>query len=87
MTLWKLWDDPVIDEFASAHDKSRAQGLLRWNLPHGVVTIPKSVHKERIRENAEIFDFELTDVDMSRPDAFDRGERIGPDPARVVIRG
>jgi diketogulonate reductase-like aldo/keto reductase len=83
----KLWDDPVIDEIASKHGKSRAHVLLRWDLQHGVVTIPKSVHRERIKENSELFDFELTDDDMNRLDGLDRGERIGPDPEEMAQRG
>lgn len=80
LTRARLWDHETIAAIATAHDKSRAQVLLRWDLQHGVVTIPKSVHPDRIRENADIFDFELTDDEMQRLDALDRGERIGPDP-------
>ena len=86
LTRAKLWDNPVIDEIAGAHGKTRAQVLLRWDLQHGVVTIPKSVHKERISENADLFDFELTDEEMQKLDRLDRGERIGPDPDDVAKR-
>ena len=86
LTRAKLWDNPVIDEIAGAHGKTRAQVLLRWDLQHGVVTIPKSVHKERISENADLFDFELTDEEMQKLDGLDRGERIGPDPDDVAKR-
>jgi len=86
LTRAKLWDDPVIDEIASKHGKSRAQVLLRWDLQHGVVTIPKSVHRERIEENAKLFDFELDDGDMKKLDGLDRGERIGPDPDELAAR-
>ena len=86
LTRAKLWDNPAIDEVASAHNKSRAQVLLRWDLQHGVVTIPKSVHKDRISENADLFDFELTDEEMRKLDGFDRGERIGPDPDEIAKR-
>jgi len=84
LTRARLWDDPVIDEIAGAHDRSRAQVLLRWDLQHGVVTIPKSVHRDRIEENSRLFDFELTDEQMARLDALDRGERIGPDPDQMA---
>jgi diketogulonate reductase-like aldo/keto reductase len=87
LTRARLWDDPVIDEIAKAHGKSRAQVLLRWDLQHGVVTIPKSVHRERIEENAKLFDFELSDDEMKKLDALDRGERIGPDPDEMAKRG
>ncbi|MFW5683980.1 MAG: aldo/keto reductase [Spirochaetota bacterium] len=86
LTRAKLWDDPVIDEITKNHGKTRAQVLLRWDLQHGVVTIPKSVHRERIAENADIFDFELSDEEMRRLDGLDRGERIGPDPAEMAKR-
>jgi diketogulonate reductase-like aldo/keto reductase len=86
LTRAKLWDDPVIDEIAKNHDKTRAQVILRWDLQHGVVTIPKSVHRQRIAENAAIFDFELSDDDMRKLDGLDRGERIGPDPAEMAKR-
>src|SRR6056297_649813 len=84
LTRAKLWDNPVIDEIAAAHGKSRAQVLLRWDLHHGVVTIPKSVHKERIAENAQIFDFELSDEEVAKLDGLDRGERTGPDPDEMA---
>ena len=86
LTRAKLWDDPAIDEIASKHGRSRAQVLLRWDLQHGVVTIPKSVHRERIEENAKLFDFELDDGDMKKLDGLDRGERIGPDPDELAAR-
>lgn len=86
LTRAKLWDDPVIDAIASKHGKTRAQVLLRWDLQHGVVTIPKSVHRERIEENAKLFDFELDEDDMSKLDGLDRGERIGPDPDELAAR-
>lgn len=86
LTRARLWDDPVIDAIAAAHGKSRAQVLLRWDIQHGVVTIPKSIHKERIRENAEIFDFELSNDDMAKLDSLDRGERVGPDPDEIARR-
>ena len=56
------------------------QIVLRWNLQKGVVTIPKSTHRERIAENADLFDFELSEESMAQIDALDRGERNGPDP-------
>jgi diketogulonate reductase-like aldo/keto reductase len=86
LTRARLWDDPVIDRIAEAHAKSRAQVLLRWDIQHGVVTIPKSVHRERIEENSKLFDFELTEAEMAALDALDRGERIGPDPDEMATR-
>jgi diketogulonate reductase-like aldo/keto reductase len=54
--------------------------VLRWDLQHGVVTIPKSGNPERLAENARIFEFELSREDMSRLDALDEGKRVGADP-------
>lgn len=70
----------AIEELSAAYGKTPAQIVLRWDLQHRVVTIPKSVHRERILENANIFDFELSPQDMARIDGLDKGERIGPDP-------
>ena len=71
---------PVIAEIARNHGKSPAQVILRWDLQKGVVTIPKSIHTERIRENSEVFDFELTPQDMSKIAELNLNKRIGPDP-------
>lgn len=71
---------PVVQEISRKYSKTPAQIVLRWDLQHEVVTIPKSVHQHRIIENAGIFDFELTDSEMKRIDALDRGKRFGPDP-------
>ena len=80
LTRAKLLTHPLITELASKHGRSNPQILLRWDLQHEVVTIPKSVHRERIEENSRIFDFELPPQDMARLDALDNGTRIGPDP-------
>ncbi len=71
---------PVLAEIAQKHGKTPVQVTLRWDLQKGVVTIPKSVHRERIISNAGIFDFELSEEDMHRIDALDKNERIGADP-------
>ncbi len=67
-------------ELAEKYHKTPAQIVLRWDLQHEVVTIPKSTHANRIAENAQIFDFELTQGDMELLDALDQGKRVGPDP-------
>lgn len=69
-----------ITQLAEKYHKTPAQIVLRWDLQHGVVTIPKSVHKDRIIENARVFDFELSAADMMLLDQLDRGERTGADP-------
>ena len=71
---------PQIVEIAKKHHKTPAQVVLRWDIQNGVVTIPKSVHKDRIKENSEIFDFELTEAEMKMIDNLDKAKRIGPDP-------
>jgi diketogulonate reductase-like aldo/keto reductase len=76
----QLLDNPVLAEIASRYGKSAAQVILRWDLQHGVVTIPKSTKEHRIIENASVFDFELTEEDMARIDALNENYRVGPDP-------
>jgi diketogulonate reductase-like aldo/keto reductase len=76
----KVLDIPEIQSVAEKHGKTPVQVVLRWDLQHGAVTIPKSVHRERIRENADIFDFQLSDGEMAVIDGLDRHQRIGPDP-------
>ncbi|MGI6576534.1 MAG: aldo/keto reductase [Eubacteriales bacterium] len=63
----------MLMEIASAHGKTVAQVILRWNVQRGVVVIPKSVHKERIEENFNIWDFSLTDEEMSKISSLDLG--------------
>jgi len=71
---------PQIVDIAKKYKKTPAQIVLRWDLQHEVVTIPKSVHKERIKENAEIFDFELTEEEMKIIDNLDQSKRFGANP-------
>ena len=72
--------DPTLVEIAEAHGKTAAQVSIRWILQHGVTTIPKSVHAERIHENADVFDFTLSAEEMRAIDGLDRHARLGPDP-------
>lgn len=76
----KCVDVPEIRSLAEKYGKTPAQIVLRWDLQHGVVTIPKSVHAERIKENADLFDFELTAEDMALLDGLNKNHRYGPDP-------
>jgi diketogulonate reductase-like aldo/keto reductase len=69
-----------VQKIAEKYGKTPAQIALRWDLQHEVVTIPKSVHANRIAENTQIFDFELSQTDMRDLDALDEGKRVGPDP-------
>lgn len=76
----QLLDEPLLQEIAAKHGKSVAQVILRWDLQHGIVTIPKSTKEHRIRENADVFEFKLTPEDMARIDGLNRNLRVGPDP-------
>nr|WP_305801523.1 aldo/keto reductase [Neobacillus fumarioli] len=76
----RLLDHPVLKEIADAHNKTIAQVILRWDLQNEIVTIPKSVKESRIIENANIFDFELTERDMEKINSLNENKRFGPDP-------
>jgi len=78
-------DQPALKEIAAKYGKTPAQVVLRWDLQHGVVTIPKSITPSRIAENADIFDFELTAEDMDRIDSLNRNHRFGPDPDQLLF--
>jgi 2,5-diketo-D-gluconate reductase A len=80
-------DDPVITRIAAAHGRTPAQVVLRWHLQIGNVVIPKSVTPARIKENFEVFDFELTSDDLDAIHALDKGEagRTGPDPDEFAL--
>jgi len=80
-----LLSDPVLAGIARAQHRTVAQVILRWQVQRGIVTIPKSVHRERIVENAGIFDFGLTEAEMMQVDALDRNTRVGPDPLHVTF--
>jgi 2,5-diketo-D-gluconate reductase A len=78
----EVLDDPVITQIAEAHGRTAGQVVLRWHLQLGNVVFPKSVTPARIRENFELFDFELGPQDMEAIATLDAGERTGPDPDR-----
>jgi 2,5-diketo-D-gluconate reductase A len=73
-------DDPAIVRIAETHGRTTGQVVIRWHLQLGCVVIPKSVTPERIEQNFEVFDFELSDDDMRAIEALDAGERTGFDP-------
>jgi diketogulonate reductase-like aldo/keto reductase len=77
--------DPTILEVAAAHGKTAAQVMLRWHLQQGRSAIPKSVRPERIAENFDIFDFQLTADELAAIDALDTGVRGGPEPEDVTL--
>ncbi len=76
-------DDPVLVELAEKYGKTPAQVTLRWHIERGDIIFPKSVTPERVKENADIFDFTLTADEVEAISALDRGEsgRTGPNPA------
>lgn len=76
----KIVDIKEVDSLSKKYGKSPAQIALRWNLQKGVVTIPKSSKVHRIKENADLFDFELSAEDVAILDSLDQGKRVGPDP-------
>lgn len=77
-----LLDNEVIAEIAARHNKTLPQVILRWDLQNGIVTIPKSVKEERIIANADIFDFELSEDEISRMNALNKNQRFGSHPDR-----
>ncbi|NLU62682.1 aldo/keto reductase [Rhodococcus sp. HNM0563] len=80
-----LLTDPVVDRIADRHSKSAAQVLIRWHLQNGLIVIPKSVHDERIAQNIDVFDFELSDLDLSEIDTLDNGNRVGAHPDEMNV--
>ena len=77
----KLLNDPVLKKIAEKHGKSTAQVILRWDLQRGIITIPKSTHQVRIKEDANLYDFELSANDMKVINDLDKNpQRFGRDP-------
>ena len=75
-----IFDLDIMKDMAAIYNKTIAQIVLRWDLQKGVVTIPKSSKKERIKANSELFDFTLSGEDVKLLDSLDKGKRFGPDP-------
>lgn len=74
--------NPILTEIAARHGVSAAQVTLRWQIQLGLVTIPKSANHERMRENIDVFDFELSEREMAQIKQIDTAAgRIGPNPA------
>ena len=83
----ELLQEPVLSSLAGKYGKSPAQVVLRWHLQIGNVVIPKSVTPARIRENIDVFDFELDASDMEEIAKFNRDSRLGPDPDTMNFMG
>ena len=76
--------DPVIEEIAAEHGRTPGQVVLRWHVQLGNVVFPKSMTPSRLQENIDIWDFELSQEELDRIEALDRGERTGPDPDSLL---
>jgi diketogulonate reductase-like aldo/keto reductase len=77
--------DPVIGGIAQAHNKTPAQVMLRWHLQRGRSVIPKSTKPQRIAENLDVFDFDLSTEELAAIDALDTGQRGGPEPEAITL--
>ncbi|WP_163971796.1 aldo/keto reductase [Oceanobacillus halotolerans] len=82
----EVLQDPVIKEIAEEHGKTPAQVIIRWHIQTGTIVIPKSVTPSRIKENFDVFDFELTSDNMDRIKQLNRNERKGPEPSQMNKR-
>jgi diketogulonate reductase-like aldo/keto reductase len=80
MQAGPILHDKSLLAIAQRHGKSVAQTILRWDLQRGIVTIPKSVNPQRLKENSDIFDFALSAAEMAEIDSLDREQRCGADP-------
>ncbi|MDA3021368.1 MAG: aldo/keto reductase [Actinomycetota bacterium] len=76
----ELISNPLLSKIAAKHAKSTAQIMIRWHLQLGNVVLPKSVTPDRIRQNIDVFDFELTPEDMVAIGSLENGHRTGPNP-------
>jgi len=76
----KIFEMDIFKKMAEKYKKTIAQLVLRWDLQKSVITIPKSSKKQRIVDNAAIFDFSISEEDMAVLDGLDKGQRFGPDP-------
>jgi 2,5-diketo-D-gluconate reductase A len=76
----RVLDDPTIKDVVHRTGRTAAQVVLRWHIQLGNIVFPKSVRLDRIEENFNIFDFEISGEDMAAISKLDRGERTGPDP-------
>jgi diketogulonate reductase-like aldo/keto reductase len=70
----------LLQKLARKYQKTEAQIVIRWNLQNGIVVIPKSINKDRIVSNAQVFDFALTNDEIKAIDALDKTYRFGADP-------
>jgi 2,5-diketo-D-gluconate reductase A len=77
-------DAPVVRDAARAHGRTDAQVVLRWHVQRGAIVFPKTTRRERLVENADVFDFALTDAEMAGITALEAAGRVGSHPDQVV---
>jgi len=80
-----VMENPVLLDIAKKYGKTVAQVILRWNVELGIVCIPKSITPSRIRENFDVFDFELASEDIAAIDGLNQNSRFGGDPDNVIF--
>lgn len=79
-TKGSILGNEMLIQIGKDYSKSPAQVVIRWHLQHNLIVIPKSVHAERISQNIDVFDFELSKKEMDMIDSLETGQRLGPDP-------
>ncbi|OIV38686.1 oxidoreductase [Mangrovactinospora gilvigrisea] len=79
------FEDPAITAIAADHGRTPAQVMIRWHLQQGRSAIPKSVRPQRVAENFDVFDFQLTPAELEVLDHLDTGTRRGPEPADITL--
>lgn len=84
LTRGEKFSDPVVQQLSRAYGKTPAQIILRWNIQLGVSVIPKTVRLQRLRENADLFDFVLSEPDMEKLSNVQQGFRICPNPISML---
>uniref|UniRef100_A0A1A7YV06 NADP-dependent oxidoreductase domain-containing protein n=1 Tax=Iconisemion striatum TaxID=60296 RepID=A0A1A7YV06_9TELE len=80
----QVFKNPVVQQVAEKHGRTQAQICIRWSIQNGVVTIPKSVKKNRIRENCQVFGFQLDEADMAALGGLHDGRHVSWDPTNVL---
>jgi diketogulonate reductase-like aldo/keto reductase len=83
LTRARKLDSPILKSIGDHYRKTPAQVMIRWGLQHGLIEIPKSTHKDRIIENANVFDFQIDDSDMKEIDSIDKERRVSWDPSSI----
>lgn len=82
----KVLEDPIIVNLSKTYNKTPAQIVIRWHLQNELIVIPKSVTPQRIEENFNVFDFEISSDDLIKINNLDKDQRVGPDPDGMAMR-